>query len=212
MPALQISHLEQALAAKEASAREEGEKNINLTSELHKTIAELSKAHEATQEKLSTTEDELSIARQQSVVQREQVRGRRGGERGWIARSKGTHRACGPWAWASRACCTHRQIDRMEQELRATAIDLAKSADEKLVSLQERYDKQMAELTRQMATLQDEKIKVSAERDRLSKDKEVLEAKANRQAQMSDLMTKKVYEIAEELAHIKKAQGDGKKK
>jgi hypothetical protein len=70
----QISHLEQALAAKEATAREEGEKNVNLTAELHKTLAELSKAHEATQEKLSATEDALSIAQQQGVVSREQAR------------------------------------------------------------------------------------------------------------------------------------------
>jgi hypothetical protein len=55
---------------------------------------------------------------------------------------------------------------------------------------------------------------VVAERDRLAKDKEVLEAKATKTKQMSDLMAQKVYEIAEELAHIRKAQegGAGKKK
>jgi len=77
--AQQISHLEQALAAKEASAREEGEKNVNLVSELHKTIAEVNKAHEETQEKLSKTEDKLSVAEQQNEMYRDTVRPTRAG-------------------------------------------------------------------------------------------------------------------------------------
>jgi len=94
----------------------------------------------------------------------------------------------------------------MEQELRAVQVDMAKSADEKLVALHERYEKQMAEMTKQMQALQEEKIQVVAERDRLVKDKEVLEKSAAKNKQMSDLMAQKVYEIAEELAHIKKQQ------
>ena len=73
----QISHLEQALAAKEASAREEGERAVNVTSELHKTIAELSKANEVAHDKLMAAEDELSIERQQSTVQKTEVRATR---------------------------------------------------------------------------------------------------------------------------------------
>ena len=104
-------------------------------------------------------------------------------------------------------------MDRLEQELRATTLDMAKTADEKLVSLQERYDRQMADLGAQLAALQSERIQVASERDRLVKDKEALEQRAAKSKQMSDLMAQKVYEIAEELAHIRKQNAsEGKRK
>ena len=90
---------------------------------------------------------------------------------------------------------------------------MAKTADEKLVSLQERYDRQMADLGAQLAALQSERIQVASERDRLVKDKEALEQRAAKSKQMSDLMAQKVYEIAEELAHIRKQNAsEGKRK
>lgn len=104
-----------------------------------------------------------------------------------------------------------QQVARLENEIQQSKADLIKSGEEKLVSLQKRYDDMTAELQKRIEELQKEIIALKLERGGLIKDREGLEEKIKHMKELNELMTNKVYQIAEEMNASKKSGKNDRK-